>query len=134
MKEILLQLGLTYYDIALLVFCPIGAIIGSIAHAAMLMINPERMPGPGQTKILCSTDALGRFTWLVLRLTLGGILGLVISLYFIGTLKESITTISKLIALSVLIGYAAPKLWIAQERALMKKIDDKIKSILTEQK
>jgi len=50
---------------------------------------------------------------------LGAILGLVVALYFIGAVHENTTTLAKLAALSILLGFAAPKLWVAQERIIV---------------
>jgi hypothetical protein len=119
MHEFLVDLGLKKYDVALLILCPCAAMLGSFAHVILQMINPQRMPGQGNTQILGHLDAIGRFVWTALRLALGGILGLVIALYFTGALQENISTLAKIVALSVLLGYAAPKLWIAQEKIVV---------------
>jgi len=114
--EFLIDLGFKQFDIGLLVLCPIGAILGSYAHTILLTINPTKMPGRGGTRFVSHVDALGRAMWTFNRCMLGAILGLVVALYFIGAVHENITTLAKLVALSILLGFAAPKLWIAQER------------------
>jgi hypothetical protein len=124
--EFLTDLGLKKYDLALLIFCPAGAVIGSMAHAILQFINPHKMPSSGGTRILSPLDGLGRMAWLFYRLMLGGILGLVVGLYFTGALQENVTTLAKVIALSILLGFAAPKLWVAQERVI---VDQSIKRL-----
>jgi len=129
-KEFLLELGFQKYDIALLTLCPLGAVIGSFAHVILQVMNPHRMPRPGATRFASNMDALGRFAWLTLRLILGAILGLVIALYFIGALQENLTTLAKIVALSILLGFAAPKLWLAQERIVVDQSLKLLKDIL----
>jgi hypothetical protein len=126
MKEYLLELGFQKYDLALLIFCPLGAVIGSFAHAILQIMNPHRVPKPGTVRILAGVDAVGRFGWLAFRLALGAILGLVVGLYFIGALQENLTTLAKIVALCILLGYAAPKIWLAQEQVV---VDEAIKHL-----
>ncbi|MDD5390484.1 MAG: hypothetical protein PHD37_14155 [Gallionellaceae bacterium] len=132
MHDFLIELGLSKYDIALMVLCPLGAMHGSFAHTCLLTINPHRMPRPGNVRILGTIDALGRFQWIILRLTLGAILGIVIALYFIGSLQPNLTTLAKIIALSILLGFAAPKLWLAQERVVTDRALSMLQQMLSQ--
>ncbi|MNG30415.1 hypothetical protein D3C84_1160290 [compost metagenome] len=63
---------------------------------------------------------------------LGAILGLVISLYFLGSIQQNISTVAKIVALSIIAGYAAPKVWAAQqilvEAKIKQVIDDNTKT------
>ncbi|KJY74756.1 hypothetical protein [Vibrio nigripulchritudo] len=124
------QLGLTFYDVALLILCPIGGVIGSFAYAIMDSIDPLNSPkDESKTKVASEALQEKRGIWLGLRCTLGFILGLVVSLYFIGSLQENISTVAKIMALSIVSGYAAPKIWAAQEvivEAKMKKLSSSI--------
>ncbi|WP_345986908.1 hypothetical protein WCX18_06950 [Sulfurimonas sp. HSL1-2] len=126
---ILESLGLTSYDIALLVGCPIGAVIGSLAQAIVKSIDLEGPPTNEDDMKIASKELQElRGTWLYLRMVLGGILGIVLGLYFIGSIQPSAATVAKIIALSIIAGYAAPKVWEAQERiveAKLKKIADR---------
>jgi hypothetical protein len=133
MYTFLIDLGLKKYDLALLLFCPPAAMLGSFVHATLLVMDPQKLPRPGATRLASRMDAFGRFSWLFLRLSLGGILGLVVGLYFIGALQENITTLAKVIALSILIGFAAPKLWVAQELVLLEHGLKRIKELLEQQ-
>ncbi len=121
MFEMLTSIGLKGHDLALLILCPAGAALGSYAHAILQMINPHQMPGVGGTVPLSFVDGMGRFAWTIFRISLGGILGLVVALYFIGSIQENISTVSKIVALSILLGYSAPKLWLSQERIILKQ-------------
>ncbi|MEL6092824.1 hypothetical protein [Plesiomonas shigelloides] len=117
------QSVISAYDIALLICCPVGAIIGSFAFAIMDSIDPLNSPkNESDAKFASPQLQEKRGIWLGLRCTLGFILGLVISLYFIGSIQENISTVAKIMALSIVAGYAAPKVWVAQEILLEAKI------------
>lgn len=58
------------------------------------------------------------------------VLGLVVSLYFIGTLNPSLSAIAKLLGFTVLLGYQAPRFWAMQEGILHKAIDQRLKLIV----
>ncbi|PKF76725.1 hypothetical protein CW749_25980 [Vibrio sp. vnigr-6D03] len=124
------KLGITFFDIALLILCPIGGVIGSFAYAIMDSIDPLNSPkDESKTKVASEALQEKRGIWLGLRCTLGLILGLVVSLYFIGSIQENISTVAKIVALSIVSGYAAPKIWAAQEiivEAKMKKLSSDI--------
>jgi len=40
--DFLIEIGFNQYDIALLIFCSFGAVIGSIAHAIVSTIDPDK--------------------------------------------------------------------------------------------
>jgi hypothetical protein len=61
------------------------------------------------------------------RVFLGAVLGGMFALYFIGTLQDGLPTLAKLVSFSVIVGYAAPKLWMTQERLLIKKLQERLK-------
>lgn len=60
----------------------------------------------------------------------GLVLGLVIALYFVGAITESITSLARILGLCVLLGYQAPHLWLTQERALKKLVDKKVEAMI----
>jgi len=63
-------------------------------------------------------------------LYIGLVLGLVIALYFVGAFTQSITTLARILALCILIGYQAPKIWQLQERLVESHIENKIEQFL----
>ena len=133
MHEFLVDLGFGKYDVALLILCPLGATLGSFAHAILLISNPQKIPRPGDVRFNSNMEAMVRAIWLAFRLTLGAILGLVVGLYFVGALQENVATLAKIVALSILIGYAAPKLWVAHEKILVEELLKRFKDVLDEQ-
>ncbi|MBQ0753128.1 MAG: hypothetical protein KBT87_12910 [Gammaproteobacteria bacterium] len=120
----LFGLGLNSYDVALMVVCPISAVVGSFAQTIVQTID---LKGPPRSELdmTWASPKLQEFrsAWLGLRLILGAILGLVIGLYFVGAIQESPAVLAKIAALSVLAGYAAPKVWAAQDKVVSAKID-----------
>lgn len=123
------MLGLTSYDLALLLLCPIGGVIGSFAHAIVQSIDLKGPPRSDSDMRVASAELQEvRGMWITLRVVLGGILGLVIGLYFIGAIKEAPAIVAKVIALSIVAGYAAPKVWEAQDRIVAAKINSIILS------
>ena len=61
---------------------------------------------------------------------IGFILGLVISLYFVGAINQDITSLARILGLCVLLGYQAPSLWVTQEKTIKKLVDKKVDSVL----
>jgi hypothetical protein len=122
-------LGFSQFDVALIILCPIGGVIGSFAYAIVDSIDPTNSPKK-EDQVVFNSKGLQehRGAWLGLRCTLGAILGLVIGLYFIGAIQENPTTIAKILALSILAGYVAPKVWTAQDKI----VDAKLKKIIAE--
>lgn len=117
------SLGFTFYDVALLIACTFGAVFGSLAQAIMLTISLSGPPEKDSDMQLAPPHiAKLRGMWLYLRFCLGGILGFVFGLYFVGMLHENPGTFAKIWALSFLVGYAAPKIWAVKEEALMQRV------------
>ncbi|HAB38023.1 MAG TPA: hypothetical protein DCE52_08525 [Rhodobacteraceae bacterium] len=76
------DLYLPSFDMALLIFCPIGAILGSFVQAIFVSIRPSQPPTDETRKYVVSKKLqVARGTWLGLRLMLGGILGLALGFY-----------------------------------------------------
>jgi hypothetical protein len=117
------SLGFTFYDVALVIACTFGAVVGSFAHAIVGTISLDGPPNKeGVLMVASPSIRMARGTWLTLRMMLGGILGFMFGLYFIGALNETPGTFAKIWAMSFLVGYAAPKLWAAKEEALMSQV------------
>ncbi|WP_113722094.1 hypothetical protein [Aeromonas salmonicida] len=122
-------LGMTNFDLALLLLCPFGGVVGSFAFAIMDSIDPINSPKDENMADIASKKLQEkRGIWLSLRCMLGAILGLVISLYFLGSIQQNISTVAKIVALSIIAGYAAPKIWAAQEVLVEEKVRQLISS------
>lgn len=126
-------IGFTGYDVALLAACTFGAVVGSFAQAITATIHPDGPPNKeGVMHFASPTLQRARGAWIALRLMLGGILGFVFGLYFIGALHETPATFAKVWALSFIVGYAAPKIWAAKEQAILQRIDQTTSRALQE--
>lgn len=131
----ILNIGLSKYDIALLILCPLGAIIGSFAHAIVETIDLKGPPtNESDMKVASKELQELRGIWLGLRMMLGAILGLVIGLYFTGAIQETPSTIAKIMALSILLGYAAPNVWDAQNKIVTARINKIVSSEISQEK
>jgi hypothetical protein len=129
----ILSIGLSGYDVALIILCPLGAMIGSFAHAIVETIDLKGPPTNESDMRIASKELQElRGIWLGLRLMLGAILGLIIGLYFIGAIQETPSTIAKVMALSILLGYAAPKIWEAQDKIVTAKINKIVNSEISQ--
>lgn len=112
--------GFSSYDIYLVLACTGGAVIGSLSHAMMQTISVEGPPV--DTSVFSFADAEVRRLrgyWLFMRMFVGGVLGFVFGLYFVGALHETPATFAKIWALSFVVGYAAPKLWQVKEASVL---------------
>ncbi len=116
-------LGFNLYQVLLVLACTVGAVFGSIAHVIVATISADGPPTHDDDMRLASPHLQEmRGTWIYLRMLLGGILGFVFGLYFVGMTLETPANFAKVWALSFLVGYAAPKIWAAKEEALMQRV------------
>ncbi|MFU6932794.1 hypothetical protein ACM77L_29480, partial [Pseudomonas aeruginosa] len=121
------ELGFSNFDVLLPIACTIGAIFGSLAQTIIANYNLNSLPRKeGEMKSASPQLQEMRSAWLFLRLFVGGVLGFVVGLYFIGTLQETPAVFAKIWALSFVVGYAAPKIWVVQERNLLSRIDSSL--------
>jgi len=64
----------------------------------------------------------------------GGVLGLVIALYFVGAITEHTTSLARILGLCILLGYQAPNLWRVQEKLLGSMVEEKLRTVLSRQR
>lgn len=119
--------GFTAFDIALLVACSFGAVMGSIVQAIMATIDHDGPPRtPEDLQIAPPELQVTRGAWISMRVYIGGVLGFVFGLYFIGMLHESPSTFARIWALSFVVGYAAPKIWTLKGERLVKQVKSEL--------
>ncbi len=150
------NLGLTSYDLMLLVLCPFSVALGTTVSSLVKFLNskpkfvPSEVPpenGDPEGAYTISTEEIiqnyneklkkeyekvvNNWTSEFFRLLyIGLVLGLVIALYFVGAFTENITTLARILALCILIGYQAPRIWQLQERLIESHIENKIEQFL----
>lgn len=122
------KLGFTSQDYLLVVLCPIFAALGSLVHAMLLEINPNKIPSGGALR--SGNHAMAVLKWHISRLFIGAALGLILGLYFVGSLIESPNAVSRVLALAVLMGFSAPKLWLMQEKHILEQVEKKIEAAI----
>jgi len=115
------SLGFSQVDLLLLAFSPICAGIGSTVNGMLTEMNPSRLPRAG--RIRSHLEALAFLKWCSYRLFIGCALGLVVGLYFVGSLNDSPTSLARVLALAVILGYGAPKLWQLQEQQVLREAE-----------
>lgn len=143
--EILSELGFSNIDIKMLILCPLFSSVGGIIHALMLSCNLSKWPACAITdfqlptgnkeklhKVLAYTVnciiALPRVLlhppyWILAKVSLSALTGLIIALYFVGIFPPvepgviaNPEGVARIFALCIFIGYMAPMLWIAKEK------------------
>jgi hypothetical protein len=149
--------GLSVLDIALLSLCPVCGALGILVSDALKRVTKEpkfvpvdRLPShysgrsatdlSEEEKLLQYNDELRSDFYMFLRryrqrrtinlAFIGLVLGLVISLYFVGAITSSVTALARVLALSILLGYQAPNIWSAQEKIVRKIVEDKLEKML----
>ncbi|MBS7661913.1 hypothetical protein I0D00_08125 [Pseudomonas lalucatii] len=116
-------LGFTVFDIALLAACTFGAVMGSIVQSIMATIDHDAPPRVLDDLQIASPEMQeSRGAWIGMRVYVGGVLGFVFGLYFIGMLHESPATFARIWALSFVVGYAAPKIWALKSERLVAQV------------
>ena len=148
--DILAKLYFSEEEITMLYLCPIFAAIGGFLHILMSSCDLTKWPEskPSSDLNLSSGDwksqayKLVEFVlkgviklpvvlihspyWIVARLALSVLTGLIVGLYFIGVLPESSGGIARIFALSVFIGYVSPILWLAKEKWVLSVVESKV--------
>jgi len=134
--------GISIFDVVLVILCPAcGALGGYVARhlsfAEFMKANRNKVTGE-------YIDDPKKFKRVVLNqfmsesgpnpIVVGGVLGIVIALYFVGAITDHLTSLARVLALCILLGYQAPNLWKAQEKVIASIVDQKIRYTLGQQK
>ncbi len=121
-------LTLSNYDYYLLYYAPICGGIGALVRATILESNLSKYTKEGKTFVESFTYR--DFQWYLSHIFIGLVTGLLISLLFIGGLKEEISSLGRVFALAILSGYASPSLWTKQEKVINDIIEKKIEKMI----
>ena len=148
--------GLTMLDIILLLGCPFCASLGTIVSSLIERVSnkptlqkAKELPTykkdlanlTDEEKLAAHNEELEAFhrkathyyqrnkLWRLFFI--GLILGFVVALYFVGAITNNITSVARIFALCVLLGYQAPKIWSLQERLLQDAVEKHLKTILS---
>ena len=149
--------GLSVLDVTLLCLCPVFAALGTVVSGTIKKLGEkidfeEATTLPANRLYEDLTDLtiaeklrtyneerkelFEHFKRREKRLTafrlafIGFALGVVIALYFVGSITQSITSVARVFALCVLLGYQAPNLWAVQEKVIGKVVEEKLTEAL----
>ncbi len=122
------DLGFSKLDITLLWLCPTFSVVGAIVNILVSDMDLTRPYKSG--KKLDRSKYLMYFEWVIRRILLGVATGIIVSLYFVDALKESSTTVARILALSILFGYISPKFWFTLDKVVSMKVDSKLSEII----
>lgn len=153
-------IGLSGYDLSLLVLCPIFAMLGTLVANAVkgILDKPEftplnELPAHYLDRMLEADEnrdpklELAKLNsrmkeWHESKVRrselldsfrlpfIGLVLGLVIALYFVGAITNDVTSLARVLGLCVLLGYQAPNIWLTQEKAIKKSLDKKLDHVI----
>jgi hypothetical protein len=126
--------GFTSQDILFLFYCSAFAALGGMANVCVLWADYSKLPDEGSFIIANLRVACIRIFWIFIRVQLSCVVGLIFSLFLVGALNSNSATTARIFALSILIGYAAPKLLVTQEALISEAVENKLRKILQEKK
>lgn len=120
MIDFLYQIGLSKFDLIILFGSPLMGLTGAFAHSFFIDVDLDKSPKlEYSTKIkkeenidcdISLKSKTERGYWIASRVILGTIVGFAIGLFFIGTLSSTITSISKILLISLIGGFVSHKI------------------------
>jgi len=117
------NLTLNGVDLALLVLCPVFSSLGVLVS----FVLKEQEKKPESSFLRNSLEQVGQYCG---NLFIGLVLGLLIALFFVGAINSEVTSLAKVLALSILLGYQAKTIWFSQEKVINNAIQKKVKQAL----
>jgi hypothetical protein len=136
MIDFFTELGFSKQDMLLLIITPIFSALGSLVNILSLDLDLKTpVETQGNIKFIKGVgNNITYIEWAIRRIIIGAVAGLILALYFVGALTEKPTTIARILAFSILLGYAAPNFWSTQEKIMIAAMESKLKQIIKEQK
>ncbi|MFN0117913.1 MAG: hypothetical protein ACKVQC_06445 [Elusimicrobiota bacterium] len=126
--ELLNRLGASEYDLILFKYAPICSAVGCLVQQAVIAAKARIRKGDG--KLDPYSEVYRPMKTFFCRLMIGTGVGFVIALLFMGTVKEGVNAISRLLAFAVIMGYSAERFWKSQEELATRAVEDKMNQIL----
>jgi len=134
--DLFTDLGFSTLDIKILLLCPLFTAVGGFAHKPLGRSSIELKLTSGENwkmnlfrfMAFCYAKVCEWVTlllhppiWILGRLLLSGVTGLVIGFYFSGTVPLSPPPgdVARILATCIIIGYAAPKFWLAKKKWML---------------
>lgn len=137
MIDLLREAGFTNTDFLILGACPFLGAAGALIHTFTTDMDYTKVPtlkDYEEVKIdvdkdLKKTVIDHRGLWLFSRIYIGAATGLVLALYFVGAINSEVTSIGRLLALSIIVGYVAPSFWSNQDKTGITTITKEVDKI-----
>jgi hypothetical protein len=150
------NVGLSKLDVVLLLGCPFCAALGTTVSAVIRRVSEKPVFTPlseippnafgeklidmseGQRLKFLNQERKDIFELNLLRhgrgelvrlAFIGLVLGFVVSLYFVGAITDNITSIARIFALCILLGYQAPQIWALQENIFKEAVEKKLRQM-----
>lgn len=161
MTELFGDIGFTGADLGLMLFCSFFSAVGGLVHILVRSDDVSNWPPDPELpeftppasgyldsfkgfflRFLCNGFRHAphflsrRPTWIVARLVLSMITGLLVALFFVGTapVPPIAHYSAKILILSIIAGYLAPSLWMIKERMILDFLESTaFKNLLVEQ-
>lgn len=148
--NVLIELGFSKLDIEMMWVSSIFTTIGGLLHVLMKTYDFSKWPviEPPANVGLSSSDRHSKAIefaefvikqvmvlpsalihppcWIITRLSVSMLTGLIVGLYFIGVFPSSLGGIARISILCIFIGYQAPTLWFAKERWVLAVIESDV--------
>ena len=115
------NIALTAVDLSLILLCPFCAALGVLVSHIVKNRGP-RSQGSNIAKFPARVRTLAG------NLFLGLVLGLVVALFFVGAITGEVTSLARVLALTILLGYQAQHVWARQERAFKQVVDEQMEA------
>ncbi len=125
--------GFTCQDILFLFFCSAFAALGGITNICVLWTDYSKLPDEGSFVLASLMVSRIRIFWIFIRISLSCVVGLIFGLFLVGALNSNSATTARIFALSILIGYAAPKLLVTQEALISEAVENKLRKFFQEE-
>ncbi len=115
-------LGFSQADQLLFILCPLVAVLGSLVRLSLRALSwSEKRARPTKTSLepnQARRQMNRTLVSVVATIFIAFVAGLVVALYFAGSIAPSREAVGKLLAFTLLIGFVAPTFFNAQERRL----------------
>jgi hypothetical protein len=114
------------FDAALLVLCPLFTALGTLVSFILKNKNEDQIQirlGFFYRVTLSVVEKIG-------HIFVGLVLGLIIAVFVVGAVKPEVTSLTRILALSILLGFQAPAMWFYQERIITNLIEKQLEKII----
>lgn len=129
MLEMFTGVSFSDNDLFMMFLCPVFSMVGGVANFFALYQSHENAHKQGESgKLIDFKMASMHADRLRVRVILSVVIGLIVALYFIGSIVSP-NTVAKVFALSIILGFSVPALWLSQEKLILDTTENRFKKI-----